>query len=181
MTRRALSPRVSAAAGAAPVISKLDGLPCGAFGSITVLIFSLLAFPALVGGARHVLLQRSKKLRRSLRAVSRVARVLRGWSGREAKRFPCRAGLTAPRHNGTGSFQTARRIHPANLLVKSIAQYIGLVFLTAHNRAGSLRFYMRARPPTLSRIRGVFLPRPTKSPATRPRGAGGSSRGRFFI
>src|ERR1043165_756317 len=49
MTRRALSPRSPAAAGAAPVISKLDGLPCGAFGSITVLIF-LLAFPALRGG-----------------------------------------------------------------------------------------------------------------------------------
>src|SRR5919112_3622837 len=39
MTRRAFRPRVSAA-GAAPVISKADGLPCGAFGSITVLIFS---------------------------------------------------------------------------------------------------------------------------------------------
>src|SRR5918912_1340050 len=98
MTRRALRPRVSAAAGAAPVISKAEGLPCDAFGSIAVLISSLLAFPALVGGARHVLLQRSKKLRRSLRAVSRVARVLRGWSGREAKRSPCRSGLTGPRH-----------------------------------------------------------------------------------
>src|SRR5919112_4969384 len=70
MTRRAFRPRVSAAAGAAPVISKAEGLPCDAFGSIAVLISSLLAFPALVGGARHVLLQRSKKLRRSLRAVS---------------------------------------------------------------------------------------------------------------
>src|SRR5215210_5110682 len=69
MTRRALRP-ITSAAGAAPVISKALGLPCGAFGSITVLISSLLAFPALVGGARHVLLQRSKKLRRSLRAVS---------------------------------------------------------------------------------------------------------------
>src|SRR5215217_7473618 len=98
MTRRALRPRVSAAAGAAPVMSKADGLPCGAFGSITVLISSLLAFPALVGGARHVLLRRSKKLRRSLRAVPHVARVLRGWSGREAKRSPCRAGWMAPRH-----------------------------------------------------------------------------------
>src|SRR5215211_3168067 len=44
MTRRAFSPMTSAA-GAAPVISKADGLPCGAFGSITVLIFSLLPFP----------------------------------------------------------------------------------------------------------------------------------------
>src|SRR5688500_13128759 len=40
MTRRALRPMTSAAAGAAPVISKAEGLPCGAFGSITVLIFS---------------------------------------------------------------------------------------------------------------------------------------------
>src|SRR3954452_12401602 len=45
MTLRALSPKVSAAGAAAPVMSKLDGLPCGAFGSITVLIFSLLPFP----------------------------------------------------------------------------------------------------------------------------------------
>src|SRR5215207_4758405 len=118
MTRRAFKPKVSVAAGAAPVMSKADGLPCGAFGSIAVLISSLLAFPALVGGARHVLLQRSKKLRRSLRAVSRVARVLRGWSGREAKRSPCRGGWLPPTAPGTGSFQTARRIHPTNLLVK---------------------------------------------------------------
>src|SRR5215211_6019664 len=60
MTRRAFRPITSAAAGAAPVMSKAEGLPCGAFGSITVLISSLLAFPALVGGARHVLLRRSK-------------------------------------------------------------------------------------------------------------------------
>src|SRR5919112_4857778 len=124
MTRRAFRPMTSAA-GAAPVISKAEGLPC-CFGSIAVLISSLLAFPALVGGARHVLLQRSKKLRRSLRAVSLVARVLRGWSGREAKRSPCRGDLKGPPAPGTGSFQTARRIHPANLLVKSIAQHIGL-------------------------------------------------------
>src|ERR1044072_1150042 len=39
MTRRAFRPSVSVA-GAAPVISKAEGLPCGAFGSITVLIFS---------------------------------------------------------------------------------------------------------------------------------------------
>src|SRR5689334_22265454 len=52
MTLRALSPSVSAAGAAAPVMSKLEGLPFGAFGSITVLIF-LLAFPALVGGARR--------------------------------------------------------------------------------------------------------------------------------
>src|SRR5215210_8243095 len=161
MTRRALRP-ITSAAGAAPVISKALGLPCGAFGSIAVLISSLLAFPALVGGARHVLLQQSKKLRRSLRAVSHVARVLRGWSGREAKRSPCRAGRLAPSALGTGSFQTARRIHPANLLVKSIAQYIGYVFLTAHNRAGSLRFYMRELRPTFPAQLERFLPRSTK-------------------
>src|SRR5215203_5595749 len=149
MTRRAFRPMVSAAAGAAPVMSKAEGLPCGAFGSITVLIFSLLPFPRSWGARGTFLLQRSKKLRRSLRAVSHVARVLRGWSGREAKRSPCRAGRLAPSAPGTGSFQTARRIHPTNLLVKSIAQYIGYVFLTAHNRAGSLRFYMRMGSPAI--------------------------------
>src|SRR5918993_5549882 len=98
MTRRAFRPSVAAAGGAAPVISKAEGLPCGAFGSITVLIFSLLPFPRSWGARGTFLLQRSKKLRRSLRAVYRVARVLRGWSGREAKRFPCPSGRLAQRH-----------------------------------------------------------------------------------
>src|SRR5690348_3230129 len=121
MTRRALSPITSAGA-AAPVISKLEGLPCGAFGSITVLIFLFLPFPRS-WGARGDVLKRSKKLRREQRAVRVVSRVLRGWPGGE--KVPVRRGQfsTAPAPV-TGSFQTARRIHPPDLLVKSIAQYI---------------------------------------------------------
>src|SRR5215217_4331470 len=179
MTRRAFRPRVSAAAGAAPVISKAEGLPC-CFGSIAVLIFSTCLSRAR--GGREA---------RSSPAVEKIAaltarRLLCGsgtsrlvWPGGEKVPVPRR--LAASPAPGTGSFQTARRIHPTNLLVKSIAQYIGLVFLTAHNRAGSLRFYMKARPQTFPGIWRVFLPRPTKFPAARPRGAGGSSRGRFFI
>src|SRR5437763_17193219 len=52
MTRRALRPRSSVGADVAPVISKAEGVPCGAFGSIAVLI-PRFAFPALVGGARR--------------------------------------------------------------------------------------------------------------------------------
>src|SRR5215213_1667240 len=147
MTRRALSPITSAAAGAAPVISKLEGLPCGAFGSITVLIFLFLPFPRS-WGARGDVLKQSKKLRRELRAVRVVSRVLRGWLGGE--KVPVRRGQfsTAPAPM-TGSFQTARRIHPHVLLVKSIAQYIVLVLCWCSNRERNLTFY-------LNRGTGIF-------------------------
>src|SRR3712207_2079833 len=145
MTRRAFRPMTSAAAGAAPVISKADGLPCGAFGSITVLIFSLLPFPRS-WGARGTFFSDGRKNCGAHCAPSLfgsgTSRLV--WPGGE--KVPAPRGLTGPPAPGTGSFQTARRIHPANLLVKSIAQYIGLVFLTAHNRAGSLRFYLKVRP-----------------------------------
>src|SRR5215210_3361480 len=99
MTRRAFRPMTSAAAGAAPVISKAEGLPCGAFGSIAVLISLFLPFPRSWGARGDDSPWQSKKLRRELRAVTLVARVLRGWSGREASKSPCRGvtwGLPAP-------------------------------------------------------------------------------------
>src|ERR687893_463661 len=161
MTRRALRPMTSAAAVPAPVISKADGLPCGAFGSITVLIFSSCLSRAR-GGREARSSPAVEKIAaltaRRLSCGSGTSRLV--WPGGE--KVPVPRGLAAPPAPGTGSFQTARRIHPANLLVKSIAQHIGLVFLTAHNRAGSLRFYLRIRPRTFPRNRGVFLARPTK-------------------
>ena len=87
---------------------------------------------------------------------------------------PVRQGRWRPPALKTGSFQTARRIHPADLLVKSIAQYIGLVFLTAHNRAGSLRFYVKVR-------RRSFRPPDGPVADARGRRAGGSSGQPFFI
>src|SRR5829696_8078747 len=148
MTRRAFRPRVSATAGAAPVMSKAEGLPCGAFGSITVLISSLLDLSRARGGREARSSPAVEKIAaltaRRLSCGSGTSRLV--WPGGEKVPVPC--GPTGPKAPGTGSFQTARRIHPTNLLVKSIAQYIGYVFLTAHNRAGSLRFYMRARSRT---------------------------------
>src|ERR1044072_4411103 len=142
MPRRALSPRISAAGAAAPVISKLEGLPCGAFGSITVLIFLFLPFPRS-WGARGDVLKQSKKLRREPPAVRGLSRVLRGWPG--GGKVPVRRGqfCTAPAPM-TGSFQTARRIHPRVLLVKSIAQHIVLVLCVYSNRAGNLTFYLNS-------------------------------------
>src|SRR5215211_7256847 len=141
MTRRAFRPRVPAA-GAAPVMSKADGLPCGAFGSITVLIFSCCLSRAR-GGREARSSPAVEKIAaltaRRLSCGSGTSRLV--WPGGE--KVPVPFGADWPPAPGTGSFQTARRIHPTNLLVKSIAQYIGLVFLTAHNRAGSLRFYLR--------------------------------------
>src|SRR5215207_1023104 len=70
-----------------------------------------------------------------------MSRVLRGRPGGE--KVPVRRGQfsTAPAPM-TGSFQTARRIHPRVLLVKSIAQHIVLLLWVCSNRAGNLTFYL---------------------------------------
>src|SRR4051812_20143829 len=97
MTLRALSPKVSAAGAAAPVMSKLDGLPCGAFGSITVLIFLLYAFPALVGGARR----RSETIEKIAALTSRRQSCISGTSWLAGRRESPRAiGVSSrlPRH-----------------------------------------------------------------------------------
>src|SRR5436305_9041256 len=85
MTRRALRPKVSVGADVAPVISKAEGVPCGAFGSITVLI-PRFAFPALVGGARRRKILSQKECGAKRAPSSLVSRVLRGWL--EGEKFP---------------------------------------------------------------------------------------------
>src|SRR5256714_80844 len=82
MTRRALRPKVSVGAGVAPVISKAEGVPCGAFGSITVLI-PRSAFPALVGGARRRKILSQKECGAKRAPSSLCLRVLRLAGGRE--------------------------------------------------------------------------------------------------
>src|SRR5687767_8821799 len=94
MTRRAFRPMTSAA-GAAPVISKLDGLPCGAFGSITVLISSFLPFPRSWGARGDVLTGRKNcgaNCAPSL-CVSGTSRLV--WPGGEKVRAQAGA-LTSP-------------------------------------------------------------------------------------
>src|SRR5919201_314159 len=86
MTRRALRPRVSAGAGAAPAASKATEPPCCAFGSIAVLI--CFAFPALVGGARRHEKTFPKRGRRERRAVLNVPRILRLAAGSEGEKIP---------------------------------------------------------------------------------------------
>src|SRR2546421_11525976 len=82
MTRRALRPKVSVGAGVAPVISKAEGVPCGAFGSITVLI-PRFAFLALVGGARRRKILSQKECGAKRAPSSLCLRVLRLAGGRE--------------------------------------------------------------------------------------------------
>src|SRR5829696_8982494 len=117
MTRRALRPMTSAA-GAAPVISKAEGLPCGAFGSIAVLIFSLLPFPRFVGGARRRFSLTVEKIaaRTARRHVCGSGTSWLVWPGGE--QVPVPGSILGAPGTRNGSFQTARRIHPADLLVK---------------------------------------------------------------
>src|SRR2546423_6578014 len=111
MTRRALRPKVSVGAGVAPVISNAEGVPCGAFGSIAVLI-STLAFPALVGGARRR--RKNYPQKRAARNARRLRYVFGYCGWLEGEKFLTGGRLFGvARRVSSVSSQAARRITQA--------------------------------------------------------------------
>src|SRR5947209_8124455 len=110
MTRRALRPKVSVGAGVAPVISKAEGVPCGAFGSTTVLI-PRFAFPrswGARGDARYCPKKSAARNARRLRCVFGYC----GWL--EGEKFLVSGRLVGvARRASSVSSQAARRITQA--------------------------------------------------------------------
>src|SRR5438105_2368828 len=169
MTRRALRPKVSVGAGVAPVISKAEGVPCGAFGSIAVLI-PRFAFPALVGGARRRKILSQKECGAKRAPSSLCLRVLRLAGGREIP-YRRQARLRGP-PRFICLVPSGAQNNPSRLACQEYNTIYWVCLFVRSHRACTLRFYLR-------RVAGRFLGENRRVPAP-ARGFAEAVGGRSF-